>query len=700
MATIDEFNTIDQQIIRVIEGTGGTAPTTEELQGFHDFVVANNIDAFAEQQVQLNMSSVGSSVAEIAAEILVNFEVNASTASESTIAAGLNYVQNRLTTHTVAELVAKIGNWMSNPEFANVNFSSAAAAFNTAVLSELEASAPVEAFSLTTGLDNLAAAQTAVADFISANTEDTSTPEDGVGDGDAAEIAGVLAAAQTDVSAEVDKGVAAALTGAAYDAGSTGVKAALVADYQTELAAALTAANTTLAEEAVKVAAITGLSAAIAADDSADAAAAAALVSEGLAGNAAAEAIANMGTVNALAAVKVVDYAALTAADLVTLDGNNVVIYDVDEEEFVLFTDITEETTPGVTAVIDALNAEMNAVAATVAADAAAYETELVVDMLDLNTAAAADLVDVTALFTVSTPTVGGATIAEMRTELAILTGLNAALVTAIEAVDTAAGDFGEAEFDALLAQAILDGVINEADNDDVTDINAGDIFDGSVDMALFSALVATNSNLPLLQAAVDILIDLDNDIGGATTSETNDVADGFTAAADAISNVGETGIQDNIDALAEVLVDLDAAQSTSDDLDALDEVVEAAEEAFEAEGFETPETIDAASEFAGTVDDVFILGATAQTASILNFGLIGEDTIYLGDAVLNAGDAATDGDDAVLEVFLTEDAGNAVITVEHKVFGSNSTDAESVITLTGVALEDVSYADGFITVA
>jgi hypothetical protein len=127
--------------------------------------------------------------------------------------------------------------------------------------------------------------------------------------------------------------------------------------------------------------------------------------------------------------------------------------------------------------------------------------------------------------------------------------------------------------------------------------------------------------------------------------------------------------------------------------------LVTAAEDAFDDAGFEVPVTLEAGVNIATAASDIFL--ADADDASITNFNLLGDDTLFIGsDFTFNAGDLADDGDNTVLEVFLTESAGNTVITMETETWSSNSAEPENAITLTGVALDDVVLADGFIDAA
>ena len=369
---------------------------------------------------------------------------------------------------------------------------------------------------------------------------------------------------------------------------------------------------------------------------------------------------------------------------------------------------MTEEVYPGVTDLLNAVNAAQAAYDASEAADTALLNAELERNYLDLDATGEADLEDIANAFQVTElGTDEMPTLAEIQTEISILKGLRDALNTAL----TDAAD--DAAVDTLLAAAKEDGILNADDVTEITSVydsaaGGGTHADGIA--AAKSALGDYNTldrvaaddyagAVDGLQKEVDDFVDFTDSAAG-TTSETNDLTGALTNAQDAISNNAGTGIQDLIDDLNDALADEAEAQANVDTLADLNDAIDAAEQAFEDNGFAVPTTIDADNEYATSGDDVFVLGTIADnTANVLNFGLLGDDKIFIGtDYVLNEGALATDGDNSVLEVFLTEVGGNATVTVEQEAFGSNSTDAETVITLTGVALEEITFADGFIS--
>ncbi len=99
-------------------------------------------------------------------------------------------------------------------------------------------------FTLTAGLANVVAAESAVTAFIESNTIDINDPEDGVGDGNAAEITVALttAAGLLDTAIETT-----AVVASGFESDSVTLRAALLSDANADLAAQLVTAEATLA---------------------------------------------------------------------------------------------------------------------------------------------------------------------------------------------------------------------------------------------------------------------------------------------------------------------------------------------------------------------------------------------------------------------------------------------------------------------
>ncbi|WP_374417576.1 DUF4214 domain-containing protein [Stutzerimonas kunmingensis] len=185
---------------------------------------------------------------------------------------------------------------------------------------------------------------------------------------------------------------------------------------------------------------------------------------------------------------------------------------------------------------------------------------------------------------------------------------------------------------------------------------------------------------------AVDDAVELAEDIATAATA--------ITTATKASSDLETaiTAMKAGADLVAELKA-LDDGITNTSKTGALDVITTA--------GY-TVEVLDAGGEAATGKDDVFLFSDATQNTTITGFDVLGTDRIYIGtDFTLNNGEIATAGNDAVLELFIADDAsGNAVISLETAVFGSNSSDAEIAITLTGVAAADLEFVNGYIQLA
>ncbi|WP_448131351.1 DUF4214 domain-containing protein [Stutzerimonas chloritidismutans] len=186
--------------------------------------------------------------------------------------------------------------------------------------------------------------------------------------------------------------------------------------------------------------------------------------------------------------------------------------------------------------------------------------------------------------------------------------------------------------------------------------------------------------------AAVDDAVELAEDIATAATA--------ITTATKASSDLETaiTAMKAGADLVAELKA-LDDGITNTSKTGALDVITTA--------GY-TVEVLDAGLEAATGKDDVFLFSDATQNTTITGFDVLGTDRIYIGtDFTLNTGEIATAGNDAVLELFIADDAsGNAVISLETAAFASNSSDAEIAITLTGVAAADLEFVNGYIQLA
>lgn len=337
-------------------------------------------------------------------------------------------------------------------------------------------------------------------------------------------------------------------------------------------------------------------------------------------------------------------YNALNVVDapVPAADGTFAGLIELDDGELVLVSGITETTNKGVTALLNASKAyEASNLSQDTAFDAKTA-ADLEVNVLDLGAGEVAALAAVGAGFTVTEPDdAAKPTAIEIQTEI---TGLTSVATSARAAAD------------------------------------------------------AANPANPALDTAADdaeaALVDFQTLVGTFTAIGENDLSDAITAAETAVKTA-----TDNIVALDEAVVALTEAQANVTKLATLEAAIDASEAAFVTANFKAPVTLDAAFAGATSGSDIFMVGS-AMTASISNFGLQGDDVLYIGsDYTLNTGALST-GNNAVLEVFLVQSGANTVVTLETKAFGSSSADAEIKITLTGVDVNDVTLANGIITVA
>lgn len=193
---------------------------------------------------------------------------------------------------------------------------------------------------------------------------------------------------------------------------------------------------------------------------------------------------------------------------------------------------------------------------------------------------------------------------------------------------------------------------------------------------------------------------------GGGTGAALDTTLEGAIAAVVAQQLV-DTNIAAAVATEVTTEADLAAANAVEADLAELNQAVVDANAAITAEfDNNTNLTVDASVNGVNGQDDMFRADSIGdgKTVDITVFGNGGvdSDVLYLGDVTFNAGVSATDGDNAVLEYFLTEVAGDTFIQVETSVFGSNTAgQAEtSTIELTGLTIDQLSIVDGQVTLA
>jgi hypothetical protein len=192
----------------------------------------------------------------------------------------------------------------------------------------------------------------------------------------------------------------------------------------------------------------------------------------------------------------------------------------------------------------------------------------------------------------------------------------------------------------------------------------------------------------------------------------TNGVVDLYIGAAKTVSNYDKA-----VTKLNAAVAAVSTARSDTTELAALEKEVTTSKKVLTDAGYAVTALSNGAFVVATAKDDVFTLGtlkADGDKATINDFSFAGNDVIAIGSSyTFNAGKMATAGDDAVLEVFAVQSGANVILSFETTKFGSNVTplvnDADITavggdqlfsVTLTGVALADVSISNGFVQLA
>lgn len=215
------------------------------------------------------------------------------------------------------------------------------------------------------------------------------------------------------------------------------------------------------------------------------------------------------------------------------------------------------------------------------------------------------------------------------------------------------------------------------------------------------------NQQLQLLQARDTDTSTLFEDFRTAVAAH-KDLADNenpLTAALTAAST-GETGSVKAANAAIKTLNDAVAALQKSEanvtQYDALHAAVTSSSKVFLDNGYAL-QNVDALTEIGSASSDIFVVGktvgATGNASTISLFGLQGSDSLYVGSGyTLNKG-ALTTGDNAALEVFVSQVGGDTVLKIETSVFGSGTATPEIVtITLVGIDSNDIVLNNGIIT--
>jgi hypothetical protein len=166
---------------------------------------------------------------------------------------------------------------------------------------------------------------------------------------------------------------------------------------------------------------------------------------------------------------------------------------------------------------------------------------------------------------------------------------------------------------------------------------------------------------------------------------------------ANAAIKADNTSISD----LTKAVAALDSANATVSQLASVNGQVKAAQDAFTSHDMQLPVALSGTMVATAGADIYTFTGATKADATVLNFGLLGNDSLFIGtDYTLNTG-KLTAGNNAVLEAFVAQNGTDTTIKLEKTVFGSNAATPEVItITLTGVDATKVHLTNGIITVS
>lgn len=498
--------------------------------------------------------------------------------------------------------------------------------------------------------------------------------------------------------------------GADFSTASAAMQNARISDRETALNTQLTANKTALTNANAEAAKVANLTAAIELytanqEEAVEAGKAAALTA-----TAQTAAVSNLGTLTAKPVV-------LNAGTSVTVDAKVVISYDATAETWKLATGTTETNTPGATALVAALNANAAAQEAKLDAEKARDDAMKAADILD-SADAGVNLGAVKAAFVFTTLSATALpTWEQIETEQALFDDRLATLDAAAKLApysatgyadyltDLEAGVAGSATAAALkttLDAAVTAGFITAADRTAIT--TAANASGGYVAADAAAAVDANNwiaRNDKLDQAVITL--------EGAEAAEA-----GIGKLADAVVNA-----QDAIEltelaqsTLAEVVAEYRAAQALNTDVAASDKAIAAAAKVITDKGYAAPAELKTVGlNLATAKDDIFFKANGDTDAIIRSFGVQGKDTLYVGtdltynDTEIGAGTGQTAlnkaGDNAVLEFFLQQDGNNVIVHIENRAYGSEAGgNADiSTITLVGVDLEDITVANGFITV-
>jgi len=551
---------------------------------------------------------------------------------------------------------------------------------------------PVEVHPTVAKIAAIEAAEAAVDAFLLEAGQDPDVPgeEPPLTEGD-------IATALDDAVAAVDVQV---VNDGSYIAASKAVRAAMVSDTEEALAGALTTAEDNLTDALAAVAEVDGLSDAVTALTAADEADLASQVNVDLAMNAynAAEISYNGSAVDDADEAGGGGGLGKDSAPITAIDDTDPLVVTNGDGDLELAAGVTETTNPGITALMASAAAYNASIVAAQEAFDAAVEAQAIVENLEAAAAGLTELADLGAAFTSTTPAdVDAPTVAEIEAETANLGAL-------LQTADAAAAANGDTDIGTALVN--LDSDIGlAADAAAVAVLTAAAVSDGYItaaDKSEIDAAAATSNAAAQTALAENNPQQRDDDFETAFLAY--DAAAGATPLSDAqtAAEAAVEAAQGDIDALTEAVAAQTTAQGDVDTLASLNTAITDAIAAFEDMGLETPVALDGATAASTSADDIFYLGDSDST-NIFSFGLLGNDSLVIGDSFMLNGDevAGANGDNSELEVWITEDSGDTLVTLETTPFGSNAGTPEVVeITLIGVDVADVMLDSGIITVA
>lgn len=572
-------------------------------------------------------------------------------------------------------------------------------------------------FTLEGAMANLVAAQEARSEVLQTLAEDSAV---------AKQLGNIKSPTDAQISNAIDA-VVASVEGKIdgilpdFSEDSAAMQAARISDEQAALTAARTAANRTLTTRTEAVADIDGLEQALAATAAADEAFTAANTAAELALIAETSAVANLKTLNAATGAISVNLETAVAAQITTSTGTTTLVtYDARTDTYSIPSSVTAANYEGLAAAVAAMNARQDADAERAEALELKAEAALAADILD-NADNNAQLKLVAAAMKLTPPAANTLpSLAEIRAEADLFDAR-------IVALDAAAVADGAANYQAVLntlatnvgnatgatpadvtaaAKVFTDAAVTKGY---ITAADATEILKAAgVPATAVTAVAANNweARETTFDNAVSTLITQEGGTLNATTGVWSDASlgtasDNFVAAQKALATAEE-----NIENLADAVAEYEAAQELVDARAAAQKAIDTAAKVFTDEGYVKPVALTA-NITATAKADVFLAADTNVT--IRNFGSLGDDVLYVGkgltynDTEIGSGTGQVDlddaGDNAVLEFFLQQDGNDVLVIIENEIFGSDSGSDIATIRLTGVDLEDITVANGFITV-